>query len=195
LQLKEQIIKNLVLERESIREIMHNELCASILAITELHLEALGKDPQLAPEMALAILHTGGNAILQQIPSAIIEDFKILFRTVNSIPPDSQATASLVNTREIIRRALVHVFSTSMSLYAKQARDNELCLDLRKKAKESLKANATAEAAIVLDAEVPATQQQLRDLIQREASKIADEKCSALHNELTELKKSMNSRN
>jgi hypothetical protein len=42
----------MVLERESIREIMHNELCASILAITELHLEALGKDPQLAPGMA-----------------------------------------------------------------------------------------------------------------------------------------------
>jgi hypothetical protein len=68
LQLKEQIIKNMVLERESIREIMHNELCASILAITELHLEALGKDPQLALEMALSILQTGGNAILQHIP-------------------------------------------------------------------------------------------------------------------------------
>jgi hypothetical protein len=126
LQLKEQIIKNMVLELELIREIMHNELCASILAITELHLEALGKDPQLAPEMALAILQTGGNTILQHIPSAILEDFKILFRTVNSIPPDSQATAALVNTREIIRRALAHVFSTSTSLYAKQARDNEL---------------------------------------------------------------------
>jgi hypothetical protein len=194
LQLKEQIIKNMVLESESIREIMHNELCASILAITELHLEALGKDPQLAPEVALAILQIDGNAILQHITSAILEDFTILFRTVNSIPPDSQATATLVNTREIIRRALVHVFSTSMILYAKQARDNELCLALMKKAKESLKANATAEAVIVLDAEVPATQQQLRDIIQREASKISDAKCSALHNELAELKKSMNSR-
>jgi hypothetical protein len=68
LQLKEKIIKNMVLERESVREIMHNELCASILAVTELHLEALGKDPQLAPEMALAILQTGGDAILQHIP-------------------------------------------------------------------------------------------------------------------------------
>jgi hypothetical protein len=155
----------MVLERESIREIMHNELCASILEMPELHLEALGKDPQLAPEMALEILQTGGNAILQHIPSAILEDFTILFRTVNSIPQDSQATAALVNTKEIIRRALVHVFSTSMSLYIKQARDNELCLALRKKTKESLKVNTTAEAAIALDAEVPATQQQLRDLI------------------------------
>jgi hypothetical protein len=77
----------MVLERESIREIIHNELCASILAITKLHLEALGKDPQLAPEMALAILQTGGIAILQHIPSAILEDFTILFRTVNSTPP------------------------------------------------------------------------------------------------------------
>jgi hypothetical protein len=77
LQLKELIIKNIVLERESIREIMHNELCASILALTEFHLEALGKYPQLAPEMALAILQTGGNAILQHIPSAILEDFTI----------------------------------------------------------------------------------------------------------------------
>jgi hypothetical protein len=195
LQLKEQILKNMVLEHESIREIMHNELCASILAIAELHLEALNKAPQLAPEMALAILQTGGNAILHHIPSATLEDFTILFRTVNSTPPDSQATAALVNTREIIRRVLVHVFSTSMSLYARKARDNKLCLALRKKAKESLKENTTAEAAIVLDAEVPATQQQLRDLIQREAGQIADAKCSALHNELAELKKSMNSRN
>jgi hypothetical protein len=82
-----------------------------------------------------------------------------------------------------------------MRVYAKQVRDNELCIAIRKKAKESLKANATAEAAIVLDAEVPAPQQQLRDLIQREAGKIADAKCSALHNELAKLKKSMNSRN
>jgi hypothetical protein len=87
LRLKEQIIKNMVLGRESIRGIMHNELCASILAITELHLEALGKYPQLAPEMALAILQTGGNPILQHIPSAILEDFTTLFRTVNSTPP------------------------------------------------------------------------------------------------------------
>jgi hypothetical protein len=72
LQLKEQIIKNMVLERESIREIMQNELCASLLAITELHLEALGKYPRLAPEMALVILQTGGNTILQHIPSAIL---------------------------------------------------------------------------------------------------------------------------
>jgi hypothetical protein len=58
-----------------------------------------------------------------------------------------------------------------------------------------LKAKATAEAVIVLDTEVPATQQQLRDLIQGEAGKIVDAECSALHNELAELKKSMNFRN
>jgi hypothetical protein len=66
---------------------MRNELCASIMAITELHLEALGNNPQFSPEMALAILRPGGSALLQHPPSANREEFMTSFHTVNSTPP------------------------------------------------------------------------------------------------------------
>jgi hypothetical protein len=38
----------MILELESIRVAMLNEMCASIHSITELHLEALGNNPLLA---------------------------------------------------------------------------------------------------------------------------------------------------
>jgi hypothetical protein len=62
---------------------------------------------------------------------------------------------------------------------------------LRKKAKESLASDGTTEAAILIDAEVPATQEQLRDLITRESTRIANQQCNALRNEITNLKKSL----
>jgi hypothetical protein len=192
MELKAQIIKNMILERDSIRVVMLNKMCASILSITELHLEALGKNPLLAHEMSLAILQTQGTAILQHLPSATLDECTALNRTVNTIPGTTTATATNVRTRETIRLALVSVLVTSWTIYLKQQRDNELCLALRKKAKESLASDATTEAAILLDAEVPATQEQLRDLITREATKISNQQCNALRNEITNLKKSLN---
>jgi hypothetical protein len=70
---------------------------------------------------------------------------------------------------------------------------------LRKKAKESLASDATTEAAILLNVEVPATQEQLRpatqeqlrDLITREATNIANQQCNALRNDIKNLKKSL----
>jgi hypothetical protein len=68
MELKAQIIKNMILECESIRMVMLNKMCASIHSITELHLEALGKNPLLAHEMSLTILQTQGMALLQHLP-------------------------------------------------------------------------------------------------------------------------------
>jgi hypothetical protein len=73
MELKAQIIKNMILERDSIRVVMLNEMCASILSITELHLEALGKNPLLAHDMSLAILQTQGTALLHHLPSATLD--------------------------------------------------------------------------------------------------------------------------
>jgi hypothetical protein len=157
MELKAQIIKNMILERDSIRVVMLNEMCASILSITELHLEALGKNPLLAHEMSLAILQTQGTALLQHLPSATLDEFTDLYRTVNTIPDTTTATATNVRTRETIRLALVSVLVTSWTIYLKQQRDNEHCLALRKKAKESIASDATTVAEILLDAEGPAT--------------------------------------
>jgi hypothetical protein len=141
--------------------------------------------------MSLVILQTQGMALLQHLPSAILNEFTALYRTVNTIPDITTATATNVHTRETIRLARVSVLVTSWTIYLKQQRDNELCLALRKKAKESLSSDATTEAGILLDSEVPATQEQLRDLITREATKIANQQCNDLRNEIENLKKSL----
>jgi mannitol-specific phosphotransferase system IIBC component len=65
---------------------------------------------------------------------------------------------------------------------------NELCLSLKKKAKEALQVQATKEAAMEVDTEVPASQQQLRDVVQREAAKVADKRINALKQELATIK-------
>jgi hypothetical protein len=52
--------------------------------------------------------------------------------------------------------------------------------------------DATTEAAILLHAEVPARQEQLRDLITCEATKIANQQCNALRNEIKNIKKNLN---
>jgi hypothetical protein len=192
MELKAQIIKKMILERDSTRVVMLNKMCASILSITELNLEALGKSPLLAHNMSLAILQTQGTALLQHLPSATLDEFTALYRTVNTIPDTTTATATDVRTRETIRLALVSVLVASWIIYLKQQRDNELCLTSRKKAKDSLASDATTEAAVLLDAEVPATQEQLRDLITHEATKFSNQQCKALRNEITNLKKSLN---
>jgi hypothetical protein len=73
MELKAQIIKNMILERDSIRVVMLNEMYASILSITELHLEALGNNPLLAHEMSLTFFQTQGTALSQHLPSATLD--------------------------------------------------------------------------------------------------------------------------
>jgi hypothetical protein len=93
LQLKEKIIKNMVLERDSTRGIMHNELCASILQLQN----STWKPWEIIPNKSCK--QAGGNAILQHHPSATLELFTTLLRTVNSIAPDTQATSTLAPTQ------------------------------------------------------------------------------------------------
>jgi hypothetical protein len=141
MELKAQIIKNMILERDSIRAVMLNEMCASIISITELHLEALGNSPLLAHKMSLVILQTQGMALLQHLPADTLDESTALYRTVNTIPDTTTATATAtatatnVHTRETIRMALVSVLVTSWTIYLKQQRYNELFLALIKKAK------------------------------------------------------------
>jgi hypothetical protein len=56
LQIKEQIIKNIALERDTIRVKLHSDMCQALFASVAIHLEALGKNPEFEHEMVLAIL-------------------------------------------------------------------------------------------------------------------------------------------
>jgi hypothetical protein len=188
LELKQQIIKNIKLEMSVLTKKILTDLCESLFIIVELFLEALGRNTELSHEMVLACLQLHSNVKLKHasMPS---EEFTVLYRTVCHFPPDTAATATLVWEREVIKRALTQVFSASWDLYLKTQKDNELCLSLKKKAKEALQVQATEEAAMEVDTEVPESQQQLRDLVQREATKVADKRINALRQELATIKK------
>jgi hypothetical protein len=147
----------MILECNSIRVVMLNEMCASILSITELHLEALGKSPLLVHQISLAILQTQGTALLQHFSSATLDEFTYLYRTINTVPDTTTATSTNVRTGATIRFTLVSVLVTRWTIYLKQQREKELCLTLRNKAKESLASDATTESTVLLDAEVHAT--------------------------------------
>jgi hypothetical protein len=185
---KQQIMKNIKLELSVLTKNILTELCESLFVIVELFLEALGKNPEFAHEMVLACLQLHSEVILKHVimPS---EEFTVLYRTVCHAPPDTAATATCVREREVIKRALTQVFSASWDLYLKTQRYNELFLSLKKKAKEALQVQATEEAAMEVDTEVPASQQQLRDLVQREAKKVADKRINAFKKELASIKK------
>jgi hypothetical protein len=70
--------------------------------------------------MSLAILQTQGTALLHHLPSATLDEFTALYRTINTIPDMTTATAMNVCTQETIRLALVSVLITSWNIYLKQ---------------------------------------------------------------------------
>jgi hypothetical protein len=109
-----------------------------------------------------------------------------LYRTVNTVPADVLATSELARPRATIRRTLESVFTTPWDYYLNQHKENKLSIYLKKKAKEALAIHATEDATMEADAEVPATHQQLQDLIQREATKIANKR---IQQEITALRK------
>jgi hypothetical protein len=84
--------------------------------------------------------------------------------------------------RGAVKRHIESTFVTAWDTYLQRQRDNELSLTLQKKAKEVIQTQATEAAAMEIDAELPASRQQLQDLIQREAKKLAR---SMIHKEVT----------
>jgi hypothetical protein len=109
-----------------------------------------------------------------------------LYCTVNNVPADVLATSELARPRATIRRTLESVFTTPWDYYLNQHKENELSISLKNKVKEALDIQATEDAAMEADAEVPATHQQLQDLIQREATKIANKR---IQQDITALRK------
>jgi hypothetical protein len=115
--------------------------------------------------MVLACLQLHSNVILKHV-SVPSEEFTVLYCTVYHVPEDTSATAGL-----------------------EMQKDNVLCLSLKKKAKEAIQVQAAEEAVLEVDAEVSASQQQLQDLVQLEATKVADKRINALKQELAAIKK------
>jgi hypothetical protein len=120
--LKAKIVKNIRLERDVLLAKLHKEYCESLFATVELYLEALGKNPAFAIEMVLALLQQHGDFILKHVTMPQ-EEFTALYRTVLNVPPITQASASLVRQRDIIKRALTQFFSATWDIFTKHQRD------------------------------------------------------------------------
>jgi hypothetical protein len=104
LNLKDQIIKNIKLERDVLRVKIRQELCESLFSVVELYLEALGSEPQFTHEILLAILQANGTSLLRHVPGTV-QDFTILYRTVHNVPTETHATVGMVRPRNTIRIA------------------------------------------------------------------------------------------
>jgi hypothetical protein len=192
--LKEQIIKNIKLERDVLRVKIRQELCKSLFSVVELYLEALGSEPQFTHEIVRAIMQANGTALIRHVPGTV-QDFTTLYRTVHNVPTEIHATAGMVCPRDTIRRTLISAIARTWEIYLKQQKEHKLCISLRKKAKEALQTQATEEAAIELDTELPVSNQTLQDLIQREATKIADSRLTPLRKNIAALKISIHPKN
>jgi hypothetical protein len=185
LQLKNQIIQNIRLEQTFLTTQLNNLFVEDLAAATSLHLTALGKSSNNTHIVALAIIAQYESTLLKHCGMSA-EQVTALYRTVNTVPEDVLATSELARPRATIRRTLESVFTTPWDYYLNQHKENELSIYLKKKAKEALAIQATEDAAMEADVEVPATHQQLEDLIQREATKIANKR---IQQEITALRK------
>jgi hypothetical protein len=185
LQLKNQIIQNIRLEQTFLTAQLNNLFVEALAASTSLHLIALSKSSNNTHIVALAIIAQYESTLIKHCGMTAAQ-VTALYRTVNTVPADVLATSELARSRATIRHTLESVFTTLWDFYLNQHNENEISIYLKKKAKEVLTIQATEDAAMEADAEVPATHQQLQDLIQCEATKIANKRTQQ---EVTALRK------
>jgi hypothetical protein len=162
-------------------------MCDTLAAVTSLFLAALDQDTSLTHALALRLINTHGNIMIQHIgvPS---EEFINTYRIVNNVPMTTAPTAILSLPKQTIRASMVSIFSFYIVNYKRQLKGNELNLLLRKKAKEANQLQATEAAALEANAELPVNPQQMQDIIQKEATKITNKQAQSFKKELAELK-------
>jgi hypothetical protein len=171
-QLKTKIIQNSRLERTVLSASIAKHYCESIAAALSLFLIADGQDSTHASSIAITILQSNSASLLKHVAMSR-NDFIALYRTINHMPGGTNTTEEFGTLRGAVKRHIESTFVTAWDTYLQRQRDNELSLALKKKAKEVIQTQATEEAAMEIDAELPASRQQLQDLIQREAKKLA----------------------
>jgi hypothetical protein len=171
-QLKTKIIQNIRLERTVLSASIAKHYCESIAAALSLFLVADGQDSTHASSIAITILQSNSASLLKHVAMSS-NDFIALYRTINHVPGGTNTTEEFGTLRGAVKRHIESTFVTAWDTYLQRQRDNELSLALKKKAKEVIQTQATEEAAMEIDAELPASRQQLQDLIQREAKKLA----------------------
>jgi hypothetical protein len=144
----------------------------SIAAALSLFLVADGQDSTHASSISITILQSNSAALLKHVDMSS-NNFIALYRTINHVPGGTNTTEEFGTLRGAVKRHIESTFVTAWDTYLQRQRDNGLSLALKKKSKEVIQTQATEEAAMEIDAELPASRQQLQDLIQREAKELS----------------------
>jgi hypothetical protein len=101
-------------------------------------------------------------------------NFIALCCTTNHVPGVTNTTEEFGTLRGAAKRHIESTFVAAWNTYLHRQHDNELSLALNKKVKEVIHTQAMEAAAVEIDVDLPASRQQLQDLlIQREAKKIS----------------------
>jgi hypothetical protein len=146
--------------------------CESIAAALSLFLVADGQYSTHASSISITILQSRSALLLKHMDMSSNE-FIALFRTINHVTGGTNTTEEFGKLRGAVKRHIKSTFVTAWDTSLQRQCDNELSLALKKKAKEVIHTQASEAAAMEIDAELPESRQQLQDLIQREAKKLA----------------------
>ena len=168
-QLKSHIIECGKIELVFLRQKLAEQFATTIHHVVSLFHIAQQVEPAKTHPTALRLISEHADTLLKHTPSP---NFTAVYTTVNDVGTLSLADRQNTNVRAAeIRRALEAVFVASWDAYLTTSAAQDLALDLRKHAREHLLANKTEEAANMVDDELPATRQQLQDLINLEVSR------------------------
>ena len=166
------IIDLMKLEEQHLRELINKKLCNSLAEATSLFLVAHGNDSQHTHAVVTSMVSVDPTVL--KYTDLNPTTFTALYNScVDCGDYDVDDADESAEHHPAIIRALNSVFNESWKRYLEQRKENDLCLSIQKKAKESRLAKATEDAVMTVDAELPADREQLQELIQKQAEIIA----------------------
>lgn len=170
LEYKKHIIDCAKIEEKALKNKLNILYCETIKKVVSVFHTAQGVDESLTHPTAVQLITTHSVSILKHI-DLDSDAFKTLYSTTVTM---GNLTEDELGTEQPkigeIKRAIEAVFVSSYDRYLDQAKENELALSIKKKAKETLLETKTDEAVQNVDDELPADRDTLNDLIRKEAT-------------------------
>jgi hypothetical protein len=144
----------------------------TISQVTAMFHVAQGVDPAKNHPTALKMITENPLTLLKHLDEADALDFKNLYLQVNTVGTLTEAERTNTNPNaDDIRRALVSIFVSPWDRYLEAQKAKEMAITLRKHMREHVLVDMTADAVNVVDQELPATREQLAELIQKEVAR------------------------
>ena len=169
--LKSKIIACAKLEAKSMLKSSNEAFCKSINDVATLFRVAQGLNS--TPASIIRTIFDADHATLLQDTGLNRDQFYALFTETTGVVLTSDTVQPNGQNIGEIKRIIEAIFVTTKTRYATKAKSNELSNTLKKLAKETLLGDKTAEADMLIDEELPATREQLQELIQKQAETLA----------------------